>query len=97
MDMEALKKRQEWSRDEPLSEMSDSAETLINHLVAIDTNSFDNNSNSIVLVADTQADAFQEKIRLIRDGINDVQIKKTTRTKTKKHKKQKKIKMQIIK
>ena len=56
--MEALKNRQEWSRDEPLSEMSDSAETLINHLVAIDTNSFDNNSNSIVLVADTQADAF---------------------------------------
>ena len=52
MDMEALKKRQEWSRDEPLSEMSDSTETLINHLVAIDTNYFDNNSNNTVLVAD---------------------------------------------
>ena len=58
MDMEALKKRQVWSRDEPLPEMSDSTETLINHLVAIDTNYFDNNSNNTVLVADTQENPF---------------------------------------
>ena len=58
MDMEALKKRQEWSRDEPLSEMSDSTETLINHLVAIDTNYFGNNGNNTVLVVDSQEDPF---------------------------------------
>ena len=58
MDMEALQKTHEWPRDEPLSEMSDSTETLINHLVPIDNSYFENSSNNTVLVADTQEDPF---------------------------------------
>lgn len=56
--MEALQKTHEWPRDEPLSEMSNSTETLINHLVPIDNSYFENSSNNTVLVADTQEDPF---------------------------------------
>ena len=40
--------------------MSDSTKALINDLVAIDNNHFDNNTNNTALIAHTQEDPFLE-------------------------------------